>query len=149
MGSAYQVFGLALVAVAVVGSIGIPKRLGIGDRSIKQQGTLFALITAIAAAGLLSLSFLADNFVTARGRLPLLESGDLGTAVLMVMGLLLVCLAGLLCALMGPVILNADTARRWAGGCLAVTSLAAVALSPAVIALILAAADATIATGTG
>ena len=67
----------------------------------------------------------------------------------MVMGLLLVCLAGLLCALMGLVILNADTARRWAGGCLAVTSLAAVALSPAVIALILSAADATIATGTG
>ena len=149
MGSAYQVFGLALVCVAVVGAVGIPKRLGIGDRSIKQQGTLFALITAIAATGLLSLSFLADNFVTAKGRLPLLEPGDLGTAVLMVLWLLLVCLAGLLCALVGLVILNIDTARRSAGGCLAVTSLAAVALSPAVIALILSAADAATAAGTG
>ena len=68
MGSAYQVFGLALVCVAVVGAVGIPKRLEIGDRSIKQQGTLFVLITAIAAAGLLSLSFLADNFVASEGR---------------------------------------------------------------------------------
>ena len=149
MGSAYQAFGLALVCVAVVGSIGISKRLGIGDRSIKQQGTLFALITAIAAAGLLSLAFLADNLVASEGRLPLLEPGDLGTAVLMVMWLLLVCLAGLLCALVGLVILNADTARRWAGGCLAVASLVAVALSPAVIALILSAADAATATRTG
>ena len=149
MGSTYQAFGLTLVCVAVVGSIGIPKRLGIGDRSIKRESTLFALITAIAAAGLLSLSFLADNFVTARGRLPLLEPGDLGTAVLMVVELLHVCLAGLLCALVGLVILNADSARRWAGGCLAVSSLAAVALSPAVIALILSAADAAIATRTG
>ena len=149
MGSAYQAFGLALVCVAVVGSIGIPKRLGIGDRSIRLESTLFALITAIAAAGLLSLSFLADKLVAAEGRLPLLKSGDLGTAAVMVLWLLLVCLAGLLCALVGLVILNADTARRWAGGCLAVSSISAVALSPAVIALILSADDAATATGTG
>lgn len=41
-----------------------------------------------------------------------LVPGDLSTAAVMVLWLLLVCLAGLLCALVGLVILNADKARR-------------------------------------
>ena len=90
----------------------IPKRLGIGDRSLKQQGTLFTIITTIAAAGLLSLSFMADKLVTEESRRTLLVPGDLSTAAVMVLWLLLVCLAGLLCALVGLVILNADKARR-------------------------------------
>ena len=149
MGSAYLTFGVALAFVAVVGLIGVPERLGIGDRSVNQQGTLFAIITAIAASGLLSLSFLADKLVTAESRRLLLEPGDLSISAVMVLWLLLVCLAGLLCALVGLVILNADTARRWAGGCLAVSSLVAVVSSPAVIALILYASDAATAAGIG
>ena len=122
MASAYQMFGLVLVLVAAVGLIGIPKRLGIGDRTLEHQGTLFTIITAIAAAGLLSLSFMADKLVTEESRRTLLAPGDLSTAAVTVLWLLLVCLAGLLCALVGLVILNVDTARRWAGGCLAVSS---------------------------
>lgn len=149
MASAYQTSGLVLVIVAVAGSIGIPKQIGIGDRSLKHQGTLFTIVTTIAAAGLLSLSFMADKLVTEESRRMLLAPGDFSTAALMVLWLLLVCLAGLLCALVGLVFLNAERARRWAGGCLAVSSLMAVVLSPAVIALILHASDAATAAGIG
>lgn len=149
MASAYQISGLVLGFVAFVGLIGIPKRLGIGDRAVEHRGMLFTIVTAIAAAGLLSLSFMADKLVTEESRRWLLVAGDLNAAALIVLLLLLVCMAGLLCALVGLVILNADRARRWAGGCLAASSLVAVVLSPAVIALILHASDAATAAGTG
>ena len=147
MASLYSAFLMMLVPVAILGSIGIPKRLGIGRRALERENALITIITAMTAAGLLSLSFLADKFASTGGSLPLLESSDLNAAALAVIFLLLTCISGLLGALIGLVIVKTDGARRWAGGCLALSSLAAVLLSPAVITLILAAADATIATG--
>ena len=78
-----------------------------------------------------------------------LLDGDLSLAGAAVLLLLLTCISGLLCALAGLVLFNFSGMRRWAGGCLAVSSLAVAALSPAVIALIVSSADAALATGSG
>lgn len=148
MSATYEVFLVVLVIVAASGLLGVPKRLGIGDRSLQQAGPLTAVITSMTAAGLLSLAFLADKFVDADGEMSLLD-GELSLAGAAVLLLLLTCISGLLCALTGLVLFNSSGMRRWAGGCLAVSSLAVAALSPAVIALIMSSADAALATGSG
>ena len=55
MSATYEVFLVVLMIVAASGLLGVPKRLGIGDRSLQQAGPLTAVITSMAAAGLLSL----------------------------------------------------------------------------------------------
>ena len=134
------------VLVAMVGGIlAVPERCRIGDRGEENKNMLVAVITAMTAAALISLAFLADKFSATDGSLSsesLEGPGPLTDSLRVVLVLLPACISGLLCAVVGLVILGSSGARRWAGACLAVSSLAAVALFPAVIVLILAAADA-------
>ncbi len=146
VGDAYAAFGLTLTAVVIFGLVGIVPKLGIGERALERADLLVAMIAAITAAGLLSMSFLTDKFVDADGALPLTLDSDLNTTASLVLLALLAGASGLLCALLGLVVMNVDWVRRWAGGCLVISSSAVIALFPAVLFLLLSTADAAVGT---
>ena len=101
---------------------------------------------------MVSIAFLLDKYVATGGGLfsPYRDEFSLFDYSLLAVGvLLLVCISGLLCAVVGLVLVGTDGARRCAGRCLAVSSVAAVLLFPAVVVLIFEVADSAAATGTG
>ena len=145
MGDAYAVFGLTLAIVLLLGLIGVQPRWGIGERAVLRAELLVATIAAITAAGLLTVAFLTDKFVDADGALPLFSDGLAITASL-VLHALWAGVSGLLCALVGLVVVNVGWVRRWAGGCLVISALVVIALFPVALVLLLSTADAAVKT---
>ena len=146
MGGTYAEFGLTLALVMVFGLIGTSTKWGIGDRALERADLLVATIAAITAAGLLTVSFLTDKFVDTDGALWLTSDSDLGVTASLVLHALLAGASGLLCALLGLVVLNFEWVRRWAGGCLVVSATAVIGLFPAALFLLLSTADAAVRT---
>ena len=146
MSDAYAAFGLTLAFVVVFGLVGVYPRWGIGERALQRADLLVATIAAITAAGLLTVSFLTDKFVDASGALLLTSDSDLTTMASLVLHALLAGASGLLCALLGLVVMNFEWVRRWAGGCLVISAAAVIALFPAALALLLSTADAAVRT---
>ena len=131
--------------VVLLGLIGMQPRWGIGERALERADLLVTTIAAITAAELLTVSFLTDKFVDADGTLPLLSNGLAITASL-VLHSLWAGVSGLLCALVGLVVVNVGWVRRWAGGCLVISALAVIGLFPAALVLLLSTADAAVKT---
>ncbi len=146
VGGTYAAFGLTLTSVVIFGLVGIVPKWGIGERALQRADLLVAMIAAITAAGLLSVSFLTDKFVYADGALSLTSDSDLITTASLVLLALLAGASGLLCALLGLVVMNVDWVRRWAGGCLVISSAAVISLFPAALFLLLSTADAAVRT---
>ena len=146
MGGTYAAFGLTLAIVMVLGLIGTNTKWGIGERAFQRADLLVATIAAITAAGLLAVSFLTDKFVDADGALRLTSDSDLGVTASLVLHALLAGASGLLCALLGLVVMNFDWVRRWAGGCLVISAAAVLGLFPAALFLLLSTADAAVRT---
>lgn len=146
MGGTYAAFGSTLALVMVLGLIGTNTKWGIGERALQRADLLVATIAAITAAGLLTVSFLTDKFVDADGALRLTSDSDLGVTASLVLHALLAGASGLLCALLGLVVMNFEWVRRWAGGCLVISAAAVIALFPAALFLLLSTADAAVRT---
>ena len=146
MGDAYTVFGLTLALVLLLGLIGMQPRWGIGERALERADLLVATIAAITAAELLTVSFLTDKFVHADGTLPLLSDDNLAITASLVLHSLWAGVSGLLCALLGLVVVNVTWVKRWAGGCLVISALAVIGLFPAALVLLLSTADAAVRT---
>ena len=146
VGGTYAIFGLTLTIVAIFGLVGIVPKWGIGERALQRADLLVALIAAITAAGLLSVAFLTDKFVDADGTLSLTSDSDLNVTAGLVLLALLAGVSGLLCALLGLVVMNVDWVQRWAGGCLVISSAAVIAVFPAVLLLLLSTAAAAVRT---
>ena len=141
MVDAYTGFGGTLLVVAVLGLPLALKRVGVGQRAMDWSAALVTIVGLMTSASLVAIAFVAGRFVGHEALQP--ASGDFGTAVQWTGGALLTGGSGLLCAAVGVTCLRYDFARRWAGGCLAVSCLGVLVLLPAPVVLIWEAAQAT------
>lgn len=141
MADAYWGFGQTLLIVAILGALLAWKAPGVGLRAMGSAAALVTVVGLMTSAALVSIAFLADR-LSATGFLHPL-SGDLGTSVELTGGVVLVGGSGLVCTLIGGTFVDRQWARRWAGGCLAVSCLLVLLLLPAPIVLIFESAAAT------
>lgn len=152
MADIYGIFLFGLAVVAVLGAVAA--KVNIAPRSLDRVAVLSRVLASITAAGLVGLAFVADRLPSpAAGPVEFFLDRTGRDSLGMVLWLLAAGLSGLLAALTLVIVTPSRTTsrtgrdrfvaglRRWMGGCLAVATVAAVLLFPAVVVLFLTAGD--------
>ena len=138
MSDAYGLFALMAAGVIILGAaLGIHPRLPISRRALQSVGMLTTINATLVGVGLLSVTFLGEQLIANEGALSLPPRSDLPSASALTLVMISVGISGLLMALIGGVFAGeCKWVHRWGAVCLAVSSLAVLLLSPAVLAFI-------------